>query len=755
MRPKLLKIAPLTLCVVMLTASLGSDGSPPEYHQGEWLPVPPQSLDIQAGSALDFSAMVPENAGYAGPLRLDGQGRLILGDSTNPRFNCAMISNSPKMGWELPDHAAADALAVQLRRHGYNLVRFHYMDGRLMRGAKADYAFPPENVDRFYYLLAALKRNGVYWMLDMLTSYDGARLRRGEQRSVNNLKARLNFDPKAQAEWLKMVDAVYARPNPYTGQSPLSDPALAFVVGANENSLVFWSSISRDGPYPAGLAEKFDQWVHAEYPRPADLAALLPDLSDAEATGQSPIAPPANWDSVGPRMTLFLRFISSLEVRSYRWMEQKLRERGYAGPMLASPEWYKQLDNRTRSALPITDIHAYVGEVSSYAAGSKLSLPSMLDKEGLSNITTNAAARWLDRPLVSSEYGTPFPNPYRRESGMLFPAIASFQGFSTICRMANMSVEPAITSDGPAIFPYRVGIDPVARVAETLTALLFYRRDVAEGRKGAVVVPFGEAEKARLGSAFMPREVRNAVLLARFGMLDPDKVAAVPAPKTVVPLPQTPYGPAAKAFGEVVNLLTDSAEERERRVIGALRGNGTLPGGNLTDPSKGIYQSQTGQMTLDSQAGTLRIITPLTEALTTKIAARDIMLGAMSVESVDQGALVAASTLDGKPLAQSGRILLMLAANAINSNMAMAGRGPARSLIDWGRNPIMLQRVQATIRLRPDKPFNGTFSVLALNGSVMRQMPVSAAQDGTLSMTLDTGAVARAPTTWFLLERSH
>lgn len=747
----------LALCLAMLTAALGSDDTQPLPRKGEWLPVPPQSLEVAQGSALDFSALVPDQAGANGPLRLNADGHLSLGGSTDPRFNCGMIANGPAMTWDLPDHAAADALAVQFRRHGYNLVRFHYMDSRLMRGAKADFAFNPENVDRFYYLLAALKRNGVYWMLDMMTASNGAHLSRpggGDAKSIDDMKLRLNYDPSAQADWVKMVDAVYNRKNPYTGQSTLSDPALAFVVGANENSIAFWSQLARDGAFPPGLAKKFDQWMKQRYPKPADLSAAMPDATSAELSGQTPIALPANWNATGPRMNFFMRFASSLEVGSYKWMQQQLRDRGYAGPLLGFPEWYKQIDNRTRSALPVTDIHAYVGEVSSYARGSQLMLPSMMDRAGLGSTTTNAAARWLDRPLVSSEYGTPFPNPYRRESGLMFPSVSAFQGYSAICRMANLSVEPAINDKGPPIFPYRVGVDPIARVAETLSTFLFYRRDVAEANKGVVAVPFGETEKNRIGSAFLPLEIRTSALLARFGLIDPDKVDTLPQPRTIVPLPRAPYGFSSKAVGKVVDMLTGNAQESEKRLIGTLFDNGTLPRGNATNPDRGIYQSQTGQMTLDMQGGSLRIVTPRTEAITTRADTGNVKLGALSVVSLDHGALVAATALDNKPLPQSRKILLMLAGDASNTDMAMGGRSMTRSVVDWGQLPILLQRVQASVRLKSASAFKGDFSILGLDGSVTQKRAISSEGDGTITLPLDTRGAAGKPTTYFLLEKN-
>ncbi|HEX7820760.1 MAG TPA: hypothetical protein VF463_09090 [Sphingobium sp.] len=743
----------LILSMTVLTASLASDGPPSDANQGEWLPVPPQSLEVARGSALDLSALVPAApAGSQGVVHIDGNGRLVAGTTVDPRFNCAMIANGPAMTWAMPDHAEADALAIQLRRAGYNLVRLHFMDARLMRGAKSDFAFDPQAMDRYQYLLAALKRQGISWMLDMLTAPNGARVQNfSGPRSVNDLKVRLNFDPQARQEWLRLVDAIYAKPNPYTGVSPLADPALAFVVGANENSIIFWSQLAKDGPYPAGLVQRFDQWIRQKYSTPAALAAALPDLTVFEQSGRSPIAAPIGWNGTGPRMALFLDFVSSLEIDSYRWIEQSLRDRHYAGPVLGFHDWYKQMSNRTRAALPIIDTHAYVGEVSNYARGSRLNLPSSLDREGLSPILTNMGSRWLDRPMLFSEYGTPFPNPYRRESGLLSPALAAFQGYNAMCRMANLSVEPQIPADGPPIYPYRVGIDPVSRVAETLSTLLFYRGDVSLADKGVVAVPFGSTATRWIGSAYLPAEIRQSALLARFGLIPPGKVGTLEAPATVVPLVNIPYGPAEKSLARLVDMATGSSAEKQARVIAQLRANGTLPATNRTDAGAGLFQSQNGQMTLDTMGGTFSVVTARTEAVTAKDALTDMRLGSMTVIRTDGGALVAASALDGRPLASSGKILLMLVADARNSGLILGGEGTMRTVVDWGRLPILLKHVTADVSLHRQAPFRGTFSILKLNGDLASSRPVESTGDGTLRVSLDTRGTPASPTTYFLL----
>lgn len=744
------------MLALMGTALAADDVSAPP-SSGEWLTLAPQSLDVAEGDALDFSALVPARpAGSDGALTVGADGKLHLGSSADPRFNCGMLANGPNMTWSMPTHAEADALAVQLRRHGYNLIRFHFMDGRLKLGAPGGVGVNPENLDRYYYLLAALKKNGIYWMLDILTSPDGDQTRSyAAGHSVNNLKARVNFAPDARESWLRMLNEVYTRTNPYTGVSPLADPALAFVIGANENSLGFWTPLAKDGPYPTGLPDRFNQWLRSHYASPTALSAAVPDLTPDERSGRAAVSAPQNWNANGQRTAQFRAFTSSLEVDTYHWMTDEMRAAGYKGPVLGYPEWYQGLDNRTRAALPITDLHAYVGEVSNFSRGAPLKLTSMTDDDGLNDWLTNAAGRWLDRPLVLSEYGSPFPNPARRDSGLLFPSVSAFQGYSAICRMATMSAEPQIPApadNAKPIMPYSVGLDPVARVAETLSTMLFYRRDVAEAQGPGVAIPFGEAQMENANSGFIPRPIKRAALLVKFGLVPPDKVDALPSGTQVVPIGAPPQGMMGKAMDRLVS-LTGDPQQRTQGLIAKLFASGLLPKDNRTSVANGVYQSQTGETVVDQANGIITISTPRTEAIDTRNAQSGaITLRTLSVASLSEGAVVAATSLDAKPLADSSRILLMLAGDARNTGMALAGNGPNRTLVDWGKLPIQLQRVVAKISLRTSGTFSGQFSVLALNGKPLSAKTVSAS-GGTVQLTLDTAAVRSAPTTYFLLER--
>ena len=195
----------------------------PRSPRAEWVPLRDTSLVIAEGSALDFSGLAPfEEAGRSGRVLANTEGNLALASrpGTRVRFLCASLAWSTASG-SYPDHATADLYAAQLRMHGYNLARLHFTDLILMTGRALDFDYDPDQLDRFRYLLAALKRQGIFWILDAMTSQEGALGDPSPDRWMErgDLKLRVHYDPAARRHWSRLVETLYGTVNPYTGLS--------------------------------------------------------------------------------------------------------------------------------------------------------------------------------------------------------------------------------------------------------------------------------------------------------------------------------------------------------------------------------------------------------------------------------------------------------------------------------------------------------------------------------------------------------
>src|SRR5262249_26954133 len=139
-----------------------------EDDTAEWLAVPP-SASIVAGSALDFSFLVPKPAGLHGFVRAK-DGKLEFQDGTRARFFGARLL--PPTAFQEPDRA--DQLADRLVRSGINLVRLGDLDNplgpnrSLFDDSRDDTKeFDPDALARLDHLVAALKARGIYVALEL------------------------------------------------------------------------------------------------------------------------------------------------------------------------------------------------------------------------------------------------------------------------------------------------------------------------------------------------------------------------------------------------------------------------------------------------------------------------------------------------------------------------------------------------------------------------------------------------------------
>ncbi len=181
-------------------------------------------------------------------------------------------------------------------------------------------------------------------------------------------------------------------------------------------------------------------------------------------------------------------------------------------------------------------------------------------------------------------------------------------------------------------------------------------------------------------------------------------------------------------------------------VLADLRKRGILTG-NKSD-GKTYYESDTGEISLDTDARVLKVITPRTEAAA--FAEAPGKLNALTVRGASGPALVSASSLDNVALEKSRRILLILAADARNSGMQFADQDE-KELVRLGGMPILLRNIRVELGLKHDRPADMSLYALRLNGERGEKLPIAIADGASVAFTLDTGSLASGPTTYFEL----
>ncbi|MEP9373402.1 glycoside hydrolase [Mesorhizobium sp. KR1-2] len=697
---------------------------------GEWLPVRETSLELQAGSPLDFSSLLPNTM-------IDDDHRLVpgrdgrLGFAISPekpvRMLCASLAWSPASGG-FPDHSTADRYARQLAMHGYNIARLHFVDASLMFGRDKDFDYDPETLDRLHYLLAALKRNGIYWIVDGLTSSRGAYGGFDDRWDVGgNLKLALHLDDEAFGHWKRMQETILGRVNPYTGVAPTRDDALALVILANENGLEFDSVVhDRPGkpPYDPLLAKPFNDWLAKRYGSTEALAKVWPDLRGGENFETGTIELPSDRYADSPRLRDLQAFFVETERATAARMSEVLRGLGYRGLISTYNNWPTIQTALSRRDLEAVTMNTYHDWVSGYAPGSTTVQTSSI-ADGVNYIRMIAAARWLGRPFVVSEYDHLFWNRYRYEAGLAMPAYAALQGWDVLCRHAH---GPIVLSYGEpflhkrAMLPYAIALDPIARAGETLAALVFRRGDVATSD---VTIPFSMRGELDLSDDMQAREQNNLTdlaLIGRIGLRDANRLGQTLA-------------------------VTQPRHQSSQEILGRLREDGELSATNRTSIDAGIYHSSTREILLNRFAGQLRVSTTATEAAAFSSLREPIELGVLRVEQADGNGLVVLSALDAEAsLARSRRLLLIFATDAQNTDMTFRDR-EEKVIEDFGRLPVRIREGYVDLSLAR-RAAAWSVSPVGLDGSV--HSPI-ATGTGAVSFRLSNAAPS-GPTTYFLLE---
>lgn len=715
-----------------------------------WRAVEDSSLVIKSGSALDFTKMLGVGtAGSKGRLIVDTGGALRFETDIDPaRFNCASLAWSPATGG-FPAGEQADLFARQLRMHGYNIVRFHYVEASLMSGRSDDFDFDPEQLRRWLYFLSALKREGIYWVMDAMTSDNGAVGGVFPHRWVkkHDLKLRVQFDPSAKEHWQQMVSRLLGINNPYTGLRVIDDPALVGVVLVNEGGLNYLALHKQE--WPAALAPAFNRWLAKRYKDSIELARAWGDLGGEESLEMGSIQMPKKLRDRSARMTDWQRFLVDSESETARWMTKYLRELGFKGLVTSHNNWVSSQADAVRAGFEWVDMHAYHDESYSFGRGATIKQTSSLD-DGARYARWLAAARQVGKPFSVTEYGQPFWNRYRFEAGLVIPALARLQGWGFSCLHAEGAIDLSMRLTVPrkkAIHPYGVGIDPVARAGETLASLLTLRGDVTPA-KHAVRLDFsGDRPYRDSGVGVVGDDMSYLAWLTRIES-DSGQYPKKQAANEVFRV--TTDGVSVSISGKLIERLTGGTDARLSSYVDRLRQQGVLSPDNRTDVKRGIFQSATGEIVLDREQGLFSVVTQRTEAAAMREAAKRVELGVLSIESTSTAALLAASALDEAPLATSRSILLIFATDAENTDMQFADQD-RKQLLDLGRMPVRIRKGIADVFMKGLGKSNFSLYSLHLNGDRGDRIPVIKERGG-IRFSLNNVAPLHGPTTFFLLE---
>jgi len=276
-------------------------------------------------------------------------------------------------------------------------------------------------------------------------------------------------------------------------------------------------------------------------------------------------------------------------------------------------------------------------------------------------------SRLFGKPYVVTEFNFVHPNSYRAEGGLLVSAYACLQDWDALYNFDYAANTEEQTG------PHRAGLfdiaaDPIGLLADRVSALMFRRGDV--------------------------RPASKAVAFS----LDPEEALAIDTERP------PGYPPGFSLTGLRARLGT---------VIGK-------PGDAWENVSvEKTFTSETGELTLRSDEGIFQLVTPRAEGFVLPGGAKS----GGKVLSVANGPEFGAFTLisvDGKPLAESARILLLHLTDALNTDATFADKS-RRLLTEPGKLPHLVRRGSADVRL--DLRGEWTVWQVAADGTRLKKQP--------------------------------
>ena len=769
-----MKILCSIVCILLELLSFDS-------YAANWLPIKDISLMIESGSILDFSNLLPPLKPIKTRVITNAAGQFAFENQPEipQRFLIASLPVGLNNGG-FPSHEIADLYVKQLRLHGYNMARIDFVEAVLMEGRKADFDYNPEQLDKFDYLVSALKNGGIYLILNGLSNDNGGYGNVAERWIGNKqLVQGVYFDAEKQVHWKKLISTMYGHVNPYTGTTTLKDPTLAGVILVNEGNLAF---VNRQGVLPI-YKPYFAKWLKAKYGSQQSLkVAWGKELAADENIDSGLINFPAPDAWTSKRMADVQQFFFDTEKKTADWMTKYMREQGYQGAVTAYNSWYAPAAQAIRGQLPWVDMHNYFGHPE-YTGEQTMRVrqDSMLE-DGASYYRELASAKHIAKPFTVTEHGQIFWNPYRRENGLVLPAYAAFQSWSGICQHSGAI---ALSYAGVAgrktmIEPFSVAYDPIARTTETLAALLYLRGDVAPAKHtlGVKFSPIDAFDKsAHLGNT--PGDISKLSLVTGVGLdwqgqtLAKSKLATYDGQVefnqkglTLIndglkqPIISNSSiglkldGLVKKYAGNLaykINKVALIADERWSARIQNLKDARWLNDANLTNAESGIYQTDTNEITLDSGQKRMVVITPKTEAVVFDTPEK-MTLKQLKVLEADSASLIAISAMDNQTLQNSQRMLVVLATDARNSGMRFADFAETK-LTAMGSNPVIIKNTKIKLNLQNTNAKNLKVFSTNLRGQRQDSIPVVLTsltqKEDSIEFTLDTSALSHGPTTYF------
>jgi len=618
----------------------------------DWYTYQPPLKADQA--PLDLSFLNEAPAGGHGFVTNQG-GHFTFADGTRIKF-WGTDGVGPRL---FIPHEEADLVAVRMRKLGINLVRLHFLDndwGEVsLFDPKADntQTFNPAALDQMDYLIAALKKNGIYVYPDWSV---GRKYREGDKVPgykdlEEGAKTVIHFSRRIIELNKKYAEALLTHMNPYTGLALKDDPVYVGNEIVNESS-IFCNFGEQKFPQPFWdeLQKMFEAW--------GGKGPITHFKFDWDSQSLKAVENPENADAS-------LKFLLHTVLKSNLEMKAFLAKLSPHALLTGSNIGLPVLGNiKSDSVMDFMDTHSYWDhpQIWNIAGGwSNVDRAPMNNTSQLKNpfqgsllfgLCSDAV---LGKPLIVTEWNDCFPNEYRLEGPILMAAYGCLQDWDGFLQF----------DFGPSL----IG-------SEKMTNFSINSRPDNEPLYQAGALIFEEG-------LLKPSDVTIEEPIA-----DQDILANGSKSSWLFDHPWLPY--VAKVAKRFVGSKPAAPADLSRIE-------------KLYNAEEKEIDSSTGEETLYYGKGILKIDSPMVQGL----------VGALSADSPDQvwgttgmwahvaprnpWTAILAVALDHQPLSQSKKFVVFAVGRAENSGQVF---NPTRTALkDSGHPPILMQGVMAKISI--------------------------------------------------------
>ena len=732
----------------------------------KWKRVHFGRLLVRSGTALDMSFLIPKPAGKYGFVTINHLGQLVFADRPSQplRFLCDSQGMATLPAELTPmNHRRMNEFAQQEARMGFNAIRSHMLDAFLMFGSREDGVFDPQQLKLWDYFSAALKRQGIYLFLDITSDmmFPKGVTAHNFWRPIaykRHFDTRLYWDPYVRKIWKKGVTELLDHVNPYTGLALKNNPQVIVMQTRNESTLFKFLSFDKKRPHP-GLLNLFRQWLQTRYGNTAALRlAWTQKWSDGvdrcdlpEGQTLKTVQFPKNMYT-GPAARDFQRFCIDTDKKLFLWMHGILQHLGAKVPATDFNYVPSYGMDITRDVLPLVDMHCYHELPSHYLlpGSQQLGYSALNAKNPLGYLCTLAGCRQWGKPFTVSETGEPFWNRWRFEAGFCWPSMAALQGWNMVCNFGEVVMFPPAQPKDMIIRPFQNAFDPANRAGQYIAALLYLRGDLRRSPH-LIDVRLNARAILRHADSFagIPAHIARLALLSGFGCHVADDSQAAPCapftPNLVIPINR---GARVVADRQGANIKAAGAGgDKLARFVHTLQVKGILSPHNRTNVAAGRYQSDTGQIYINTHQLHIQVVTPASEG-GTLLRGKTMHLPGLRFKNYGTPVGVFLGALDGRPLAKSSHLILLITSDAVNSGIQFTNH--RRILEGIGHAPILARIVHLRITLRHVEPAGLKLWALAYDGARVARLPLKVLGSHLTAM-INTGDLPGGPTPFFEL----